>query len=261
MKSLMESEHAAARAIGIALSALGAVDPQAVAQALTDESLLVRRAAIWACDALPPEEHRLFAPYLEAAFDFPEGYSAARQLALWGDPSGVSRLDAFGPMGAELLVLAGRVEDAQALDDLLRREEPSAPLIDGVARFGSPRSLPWLLGLLVHPDLAETASAGLATVLGPIARALDTAAWQAAIDGIALDPQRRYRRGRPWSPAVVVDECTDGGASRIDLEKRSDELRARLGIAQGPRLWRWQPEGQRELGDFLAVARARIRGR
>jgi hypothetical protein len=263
-EALAASFEAVPRAVGLLVTP---PDPGAIAVALTDDESVVRRAAVWAAERLAGEHRDEIAPHLQLALHHEEAWSAARVLALWGGDEGLGVLDALGPFAGDMMVLSGRPEDVPALERAIARQPPSPILIDGVARFGSPRLLEWLLGLLSDTALAEPAAEGLAVMLGPLhggravdpARALDRSAWREAIARIDPSPDRRYRLGRPWAVPVVLEECADGTLSRRAIARRVDELRARLGLPDPVALWRWHAEAQRELDTFLSAARARPR--
>jgi hypothetical protein len=258
VRDLGASEHAPSRAVALCL---GIQKPERIALALTDDSTVVRRAAVWACDRLGDGLRDGFAPWLEACLVRSEAWDAARQLALWGNASALSCLDAFEPHQAvELMVLAAHADEDAALPAQLGRGPAAPALVDAAARWGSARALEWLLALLVDPVLAEHAGRGLVTMLGPLVerrRVLDTSAWRSALGELRLDPRARYRRGRRWSPAAVLEECGDARLSRAALGLRVDELRARLGAFERAELWRWQPAGADELASFIAAAHGR----
>jgi hypothetical protein len=266
--ALSVSESPAAQAIGLsALSAAGGVAAELIAQLLDDDRAVVRRAAVWCCERAPIDARKKLIYPLQRSLDREECWPAARQLAVWGDPSGLARIDALGWRGVDMLTLCGTSTDLMHIDGILKRCERSPALLESVGRLGSPRAIDWLLRQLASGELAEHAARALAVMLGPIVAErdarLDASAWRAAIALLELDGDR-YRGGSVWSAAAVADECERGVAagelSRIDLERRCDELRARLGTPNEQTLdaidlWRWHAAADQQLAGFLAAAR------
>ncbi|MBI4951168.1 MAG: hypothetical protein HY908_03985 [Myxococcales bacterium] len=101
-------------------------------------------------------------------------------------------------------------------------------LLDAVARFGNPGSWAFLAHHLADPELQHAAAAALTTLFGDPAetKPLAEGGWEATIGRLRLDPDRRYRRGKHWSPDVVTEECRAGELCRLATERRLDELRA-----------------------------------
>src|SRR5690606_29025306 len=139
-------------------------------------------------------------------------------------------LEVLGPRALELLVLAGHHDDVPLVQRLVRRLEPTAKLLDAVARLGHPGTWAFLAHFLGDPILEDDAVAALRVTFGdlvPEDARRDPERWEKAIGAMRLSPSRHLRRGRDWSPAVVAAECADDSLSRFDVERRLDELRAR----------------------------------
>jgi hypothetical protein len=265
---LCTSPHAPARAVGFTLRSLrGELPFDGVHAAFTDEAPSVVRAAIWASERLPTAQRALFQKLLQDRTRSPSidvAWSAARVLAIRGD--GDLRRDALeGPLGAhlgqrsaELFVLCGAPADWPRLEALLGRHRTTRALLSSVARFGSPASAPWLIQRLDDDALADHAAAALVVLFGTIVspdEMLNAAAWRRAVSALGLDASARIRRGRPWSLAVVADECASGDLSRAELELRIDELRARSRQPDAVDVDGWYPDTEARLNDLLARVR------
>src|SRR6185437_5360115 len=141
-----------------------------------------------------------------------------------------SLASALGARGVELLVMAGDGDDIGVFEHLLASTPMTAPLLSAVARFGNVTAWSFLLHYLTAPELADAAVAALRTLFGdlvPESEAPGYMAWKRAIGEARFNPTLRYRRGRPWHPSTVVAECTSGELSRVEVERRIDELAAR----------------------------------
>jgi hypothetical protein len=117
---------------------------------------------------------------------------------------------------------------------------------------------PLLVQSLTDEELAEEASAALATLFGPVVeerRALEAGAWRKAIEGMKLAPGMRYRQGKPWSLAMVAEECAAGGFGRVEIERRVDELRARMGRAELVDVTGWWAEAEAGVAALIEAAR------
>ncbi|MEM1035019.1 MAG: hypothetical protein AAGN82_32060 [Myxococcota bacterium] len=195
----------------------------------------------------PPLEVERFVSWLDT--DDPAlAWEAARALTLWGSgaPLGALRrgerlLRALGAAAVELLVLAGHHDDVALVQRFVSTLDPSPDLLDAVARLGHPGTWAYLAHHLGDPVLGEDAAAALTLLFGgdvvSAEERNDRFAWEAAIARLGLSPERRLRRGRDWSAAVVADECWHGDLSRRDIEARLDELRARIRVRVPSRLW------------------------
>ncbi|WP_437619684.1 hypothetical protein [Sorangium sp. So ce1151] len=265
-RALSASAHPIARAIGVTLlSSRGEIPLAALGVALDDDHDAVVRAAIWACERLPVAQRARFTEQLRErcrAGAPAVAWSAARVLAIGGEPD-LHRDDALcgrlGPRAAELFVLAGGPADWPRLEALLGRHRPTRASLSAVGRFGCPASSDWLIRHL-DEELADDAAQALRTLLGPLvpaARASDAGAWREALAAQPLDPRARYRRGRLFSPAVVADECASGELSRLALEQRLDELRARLRLPELVDVSGPHARAEANLTTFLALARSR----
>lgn len=263
-RDLSISTHALARALGKGLcSTRGELAFDGVYAALGDPSPLVARAGIWAVERLPTAQRALFSKLLrERSESLSPGvaWSAARLLALSGDREvSVDALDGplgqrLGPRAAELFVLTGEPADWPRLEALLGQHRTTRALLSTVGRFGSPAAASWLLPRLADAALGDAVVRALSTLFGPLVSPTATqqaSSWQRALAERSFDPRQRIRRGRPWSPAVVAEECTSGDLSMTELALRVDELRARCRAPDPVDLRAWAPEASARLTDFL----------
>jgi hypothetical protein len=263
-QQLSLSAHPPARALGTShLAARGKLAFDGVYAALTAGSAQVVRAGIWAADRLPAAQRALFSKLLRERCESPlpgVAWSAARVLTLRGDRElTVQALEGplgarLGPRAAELFVLTAAPADWPHLEALLDRHRSTRALVSAVARFGSPASAPWLLTRLDDTALADAVARALLLLFGPLvdpAAAHEAPAWQKALAARSFDPKIRLRHGRPWSSALVADECKSGALSRMDLALRLDELRARCRAPEPVDLGAWAAETDARLTDFL----------
>jgi hypothetical protein len=179
---------------------------------------------------------------------------------VWADATEGTLGERLGPRAAELYVLCGAPRDWPRFESLLGRHRTTPAVLSAVARFGSPAAAPWLLQRLDDDALGEPAALALQTLFGAIVppeRQTEAGLWRSAIAGLGLDPQARYRRGLPWSAAVVADECAEGTLSRTGIELRIDELRARLRLPEAVDVSGWWRSTNDRLTDFLGRARSR----
>ena len=275
-RGLAGSPHPIARAIGIrSLATRATLTLPALHEALEDTEPPVLCAAIRACERLPSAARGPFVSALRercGRWEPAVAFAAARLLTVWGDRE-VGRDAAFGvlnprlgPLALEMFVLVGEAGDAPKLELLLARLPITRQCLSIVARFGSPAAAPHLLHYLTDESLCEAAAA-LVTLFGPLvaqAEVHNPGAWHAALVHRPFDPKLRYRRGSPWTPAVVVDECESGELGRVELELRIDELCARVGIPHFVDVAPWWPSAQANVSTFLTLARRRgmsLRGR
>jgi hypothetical protein len=259
-EDLLDANNPLARAIGLeVLSRRGELDPErlephldAAAPALLAAAL---RALVRAEGTAPPTGRLL--PLLGHP-DVSVAWEAARAVTLWGAPDAVEALRKGQPLGAtlgaraaELFVMAGRADDIAHLEGLLARVPLTAELLDAIGRFGNPLAWSFVLHFLIDRELCEAAEGALLTLFGPMVPpdAIRTPrAWRDALAERDLDPAVRYRRGEPWTPAVVVNDCAFAGLSHIGgshsqraIERWLDELAARTGIPMNVDLSRWMP--------------------
>jgi hypothetical protein len=266
-RELCGSPHPLARAVGTSLRSLrGDLPFDGVHAAFTDPAEPVVRAGIWASERLPAAQRPLFQQLLRERAESPSldvAWSAARVLAIQGDRDlAIDALEGhlgarLGPRAAELFVLRGAPADWPRLEALLGRHRTTRALLSSVARFGSPAAASWLIQRLGDEALADDVAAALTVLFGAIVAPReihDAAAWRRAVAASALDPNARFRRGRPWSLAVVAEECASGDLAQAELELRIDELRARGRKPDAVDVNGWFRDAEARLKDFLAGA-------
>jgi hypothetical protein len=252
--ALLRAEGAVGRAIAVeTLSRRGGATLELLVKVLDDGAPVVASTAVRALARLPSgprpvERLRAFLGHEEAGLV----WEAARTLTLWGDPealdaarSGRPLAAALGARAVDLFVMAGAADDLASIEALVARSPRSSTLVEGVARFGHPLAWSFLLHFLADQELADVAAKSLMNLFGPLVPEegqRDAGAWREAIAARELDPERRYRRGEPWSPAVVARECASGELSAVEIEARLDELRARTGRAAVVDMGLWSPE-------------------
>jgi hypothetical protein len=241
MKTLARAEHAPSRAVALLfLGGRGELAPDLLRGSLEGSAPMVQRAAIRACERPPAAARADWLAPLRKLCREAEGvtaFEAARLLALWGDAEVRHGLDEgwlierLGARTAELLVLLGHQADGALAIRLLETMPPTPALLSAAGRLGHVELLPRLLPYLADDGLAGAAAEALATACGPAvppARMHEAAAWREVLDALPRSAAARVRRGKPWSPAVVAEECASGDLARPALERRLDELRARL---------------------------------
>ncbi|MDC0684515.1 hypothetical protein [Sorangium atrum] len=266
-RALSASAHPIARAAGVNLRSMrGELPVEALAAALADEHDAVVRAGIWGCERLPPAQRARFVERLRelcggASPDV--AWSAARVLVIGGEV-GLVRDEALsvrlGLRAAELFPLAGEPGDWPRLESLLGRHRPTRAALSAVARFGCPASAGWIIQRLDDEALADDAAEALRTLFGQSvekARELDAGAWREAIAALRLDPKGRYRGGREFSIAGAVEECASRRLSRLAVEARIDELRARLRLPDAVDVSGLWARAEANLAAFLKVAQSR----
>ncbi|WP_437990843.1 hypothetical protein [Sorangium sp. So ce145] len=266
-RALSASAHPIARAAGVNLRSMrGELPVEGIGAALADEHGAVMRAGIWACERLPPAQRARFVERLrELCGEASAGvaWSAARMLVIGGEVELVrdEALSArLGLYATELFALAGEPADWPRLESLLGRHRPTRAALSAVARFGCPASAGWMIQRLDDEALADDAAEALRTLFGPVveeARELEAGAWREAIAAQRLDPRGRYRGGRALSTAVAAEECASGRLSRIAVEARVDELRARLRLPDAVDVSGFWARAEANLAAFLKVARSR----
>jgi hypothetical protein len=178
------------------------------------------------------------------------------ELAPYEELHGPSHLAAaLGAEAIELLVLCGAQRDIAVVNRMLGSAVVTAELLSAVGRFGHAQTWSFLLRYLADEDLAEHAAAALRAQFGGKVSEDDetnTQAWMSAIDRAAIDPNTRYRRGAPWRPRAVADECRSGALSRMEVALRLDELAARTGHRASFDLAGWAPHVDAALNAYLA---------
>jgi len=268
-EALLSSLRPAARAVGLDLLARhGALSQDALRGHLAREDGPVCAATVRAASRM--RVVTALASEITACLGAPSGavaWEAARALTVAGvqEPyfnlqAGGSLASALGARGVELLVMAGDGDDIGVFEHLLASTPMTAPLLSAVARFGNVTAWSFLLHYLTEPELADAAVAALRTLFGdlvPESEAPGYMAWKRAIGEARFNPTLRYRRGRPWHPSTVVAECTSGELSRVEVERRIDELAARTLAEPQVDLGLWAPDWRRGLATFASEAEAR----
>jgi hypothetical protein len=266
---LLSSPCAASRAVGLdllsrrgALSVdrvrphLGSPQPQVVASAAR---VAWRTGTV---EALTSELTGCLASSSSAA-----AWEAARALTLAGMRGPYLEIQGGGPLAAalgaravELLVMAGQEDDIGTLEALIAGSAMTPALLSAVARFGDVSAWSFLLHHLAEPELAGVAVQALRTLFGdlvPEADAMSFAAWKSAIAGAGFNRALRYRAGRPWRPSTVLEECATGTLSRVEVDRRIDEIAARTGAAPSVDLGRWETDLHQALATFAEDVKRR----
>lgn len=184
-------------------------------------------------------------------------WEAARALTRWGDREayldvreGGALASVLGSSALEILVMAGSLDDLEALAAIARRVPATAEVLDAIARFGHPGSGAYLVHWLSEDGLARAASQSLETLFGPLVEAADQArpaAWREALGRREPTTGVRYRGGQPWSVEIVCAEIKSGWLPRHQIERRLDALHARTGVAARVDLALWGPEATASL--------------
>lgn len=254
-RDLLASSHPIARAVGVDVLAradqLGADD---LRRHLLDASVPVIVAAVRAVARMDLDTARPLLGILERWLGFPHAevaWPAARALLRWGLDTPLAEVRSggrlatiLGVQAAEVLILAGDPSDQARLAAILRQAPPSRATLDALARFGHPGAWSYLVQKLEDDDLVDDAVDALTTLFGARvswAERRRVPAWRAAIGAASLDPSIRYRRGQPWSTAIVAEECREPSLSAADVEKRLDELVVRARIAESIDVDAWWP--------------------
>lgn len=157
----------------------------------------------------------------------------------------------WGPSAAQLLVWAGDAEDGALLPRWVQSQRMSAEWLRQLALFGHPQIFTFLLRFLGDEDLSEAAASALEILFGPVVDPLEReepASWIAAVEQLRLDPTKRYRLGKLWSPARLAEEIQHGQLSWLDTDSRLAEFQRRLGspLLVAKQGWgsKWLPELQ-----------------
>jgi hypothetical protein len=259
-EDLLDADNPLAQAIGLeVLSRRGELDPERLEPHLDAAAPALLAAALRAlvrAEGAPPRTERLL-PFLGHS-DPGVAWEAARAVTLWGAPDALDAIRngqplsaTLGARAAELFVMAGQADDIAHLEGLLARVPLTPELLDAIGRFGNPLAWSFVLHFLIDRELCEAAEGALLTLFGPLvpSDAIRTPrAWRDALADRELDPAVRYRRGEPWTPAIVVNDCAFAGLSHIGgthcqraIERWLDELAARTGIPMNVDLSRWAP--------------------
>ena len=196
-------------------------------------------------------------------------WEAARALTRWGDREAYLDVREGGPLasvlgsyGLEILVMAGSLDDVEALTAITRRVPATAEVLDAIARFGHAGSGAYLLHWLSEDSLTRAASRSLETLFGPLVGSMDRrhpAAWRDALARREGSTEIRYRGGQPWSVEAVCIEHMSGELSRREIESRLDELSARTGRAADVDLALWGPDAMAGLTAAATMQRASTR--
>ncbi len=213
------------------------------------------------------------APELTDCLDEPScavAWEAARALTLAGLPAAYHYVredrglaSTLGSLGIEILIMAGDDLDVGRCETLLAKTPMTASLLSAVARFGNVTTWSFLLHHLAEPALVDAAVHALRTLFGdlvPESDATSYSAWKEAIVEADFNPALRYRRGKLWSPSTVLAECASGRLSRVEVERRVDELAARVGVRPLVDLGLWGPEAELQRAAFAEDVRARSTG-
>ncbi|EYF08514.1 hypothetical protein [Chondromyces apiculatus] len=253
---LVASPVPAARAVGIdVLVRAGAMTPVDVAAHLARGSTSMARAAIRASARWRHDEAPTLVLLLEGwtlAEDLDLALAASTALLRMGHTAPYERARAgapplahLGPRALDLFVLAGDDTDLARVEAIVSASPVDGALLSALARYGHVGIWAFLLHHLKDEDLADEAEEALRTLLGdavPPDEGDQITAWRAAITRMKLDPALRYRRGAPWRPSVVADECRSGSLTAAHVEARLAELGARTEIRATVDLARPKPE-------------------
>lgn len=269
-EDLLEADSPVARAIGLeVLSRRGGLDVERIAPHLDAEAPALLASALRALvrvESTPPSVERVL-PFLRHA-DPDVAWEAARAVTLWGSPEALRALREgqslgamLGARAAELFVMAGDAGDIAHLETLTTRSPLSPELLDAIGRFGNPLAWSFLLHFLADREIGDGAEQALVTLFGALVapEVRNPSAWRDALAERDLDPTVRYRRGEPWTPGLVVNECATAGThSQRAIECRLDELAARTGIPMSADLAMWTSGADTRL---LAVSERALRAR
>jgi hypothetical protein len=267
---LEASTRRVARATATYLSGrLGTGSAEDLRRALLDSERGRVLAALRAADGRTREELDRMVPVLERWLlvdDGPIAYQAALALLRAGSRKPLDALRSrdslartLGLRALDLLVLAGTLEDAPLFAALAGRYPPTPEVFRAVGRFGHPGALARLTHTLGNEDLADAAADALETLFGavvPPGERLVAGAWQSGVRKLGLAPDVRARVGRPFSPAVVAEECEGGMLSCAAIDSRLLEISIRTGTPVCASLDAFWPEADPSLRAALAAARA-----
>ena len=183
---------------------------------------------------------------------------AAIALACRGESEWVHQLHNSPELATKLDVVAMEAISLFGPMLLTRTKEapypPATPrMLLALGRSGHPGVWQRLCGYLDSGHLGDAAQAALETLFGPAPQRADADGWREHIAALRLDADESYRRGRPWSPAVVASEIESGALCRAAIQWRLRELRVRANI-DWPQLPLWAEAGilTRALAPFIA---------
>jgi hypothetical protein len=268
-EALLSSSRPAARAVGVDLLARhGALSHAALRELLAREEPPVRAAALRAASRM--EAVTVLAPEIASCLGTSSAdvaWEAARVLTIAGVQQAYFDLQVGGPLasvlgvrGLELLIMAGDEQDIGMFEHLLTAAPMTPLLLSAVARFGNVTVWSFLVHYLTEPELANAAVGALRTLFGdlvPEGERLSYTAWKEAIADAGFNPALRYRGGQPWQPSTVISECTSGKLNRFEVERRIDELAARIQVDPRVDLGLREPDQRRGLAAFASDAAAR----
>lgn len=267
-QDLAESARPIAQGVGIeALSRRGLLEVDRLAALLTGSDPPVLAAALRALVRAPEADRPL--ARLRALMDHPDpevAWEAARALTLEGASDVVvalrdgQGLASLGAKAAEILVIGGVADDIAELETIVIRGRVAPELLLAIGRFGNPLAWSFLLHFLSDPELGDSAQEALLTLFGALVRVeehREPAAWRKALSERDFDPSIRYRRGEPWTLAMVVRECLSGEHSRFEVERRLDEIAARTGLVVTADFGCWTPTAGPALAAILEKASGR----
>ncbi|MFO0590355.1 MAG: hypothetical protein U0441_22625 [Polyangiaceae bacterium] len=268
-RDLLEHPSPVLRAVGLeTLSLRGGLAIEEIRRLLWDVNVPVLAAAVRAVGRLPTSDAALFVPLLIRWLRFPDAdvaWTAARELALLhrAEPMIALRdgkLAHLRPEHAlELFVLAGDTSDLEAIQRVLARAPVGEAELDALARFGHVGALSFLLHHLSEGDLVDEAVDALLTLFGPLVppeEAGEPAPWKQAIKRARLDTSVRYRRGEPWSPAVIAREIEPRKLSIAGVDRRAAELGSRCDLPSRPKLSGWSTDIDAEVRALLREAQS-----
>jgi len=250
-RDLRRSACPLARAVAVELlSRLGQLGADAVLDALDDHHAAVKAAALRAPARL--DGYNTALPRIRECLghcDPAVVSEAARTLTLFGASDayldvreGRALAKTLGPYAAEILVLAGSIDDIATMEGLVRRLPLSAETLSVVARFGHPAAWPYLVHGLERPELADAAERALVTLFGPLVvdEPEDAAVvWRGILAATEFPAGAKWRRGKQWSARAVLAECASGELSRREIEPLHDEVRVRTGRLEKVDLGAW----------------------
>ena len=176
-------------------------------------------------------------------------WEAARACTRWGSHAAYSELrnggglvERLGPRAAEIYVMIGEPDDTERLQRLVSRHPMTPALLDAVARFGMATTWSFLCHYLGDAFLQGDAERALRTLFGeavPAEASVDPFVWEKAVGALRLDDSRRWRRGRPWTPAAVCEEWAEGDLPGSAIARRLDELAGRADVQVPVALHAW----------------------
>lgn len=269
-RDLASAEHPVLRAIGIeVLADRGALSPEALSPHLHDANLPVLVAATRIASRLPLRELSVVSGPLARWLTYPErrvAMAAAIGVLRTGDERPLHDVRMGGPiagiLGAdalEILVLRGDASDLPVVEAIVADAKIDADVLDALARFGHPGLWAFLAHHLEDEDLVDDAAEALEVLFGARVEGAEgklAGAWRSAVAEARLDPGVRYRRGVPFGPGVVADECLSGKLPETAIERRWAELSVRAGVDARPRFAGWSTVRVPQVHALAASGRA-----